>query len=229
MLVKLCQLVADFPEVRQLDLNPLLADEREVIALDARVAIAPVEPKLRGRGHPRFAVKPYPKEWEREVVLADAWKIFVRPVRPEDEPLFREFGSKVAAEDLRLRFFAPIKEVDHPFLARLTQLDYARAMALIAIDQVTGQMLGVVRLHADANYETGEFAILLRSDVKGRGLGWKLMELIISYARSEGLKQIEGQILRENSVMLAMCHELGFRIESDPDDPHICKVTLSLL
>jgi acetyltransferase len=89
-------------------------------------------------------------------------------------------------------------------------------------------MLGVVRLHADANYQSGEYAILLRSDMKGRGLGWDLMQLIIAYARAEGLAAIEGQILRENTAMLAMCRELGFGIADDPSDPDICIARLAL-
>jgi acetyltransferase len=89
-------------------------------------------------------------------------------------------------------------------------------------------MIGGVRLHADANYEAGEYAILLRSDLKGRGLGWKLMEIIMAYARAQGLKRVEGQVLRENAVMIRMCQEFGFRVEDDPDDPDICVVSLSL-
>jgi len=131
-------------------------------------------------------------------------------------------------EDLRLRFFAPVKDFSHAFIARLTQLDYGRAMAFAAIDEASGELLGLVHLHADANYECGEYAILLRSDLKGHGLGWELMQLIIQYARSEGLQRIEGQVLRENSVMLSMCRELGFGIEADPEEPGICIVTLPL-
>jgi acetyltransferase len=134
----------------------------------------------------------------------------------------------VTQEDLRLRFFAPVKDFSHAFIARLTQLDYGRAMAFAAIDEASGELIGVVRIHADANYECGEYAILLRSDLKGHGLGWELMQLIIRYARSEGLNRIEGQVLRENSTMLQMCRELGFRIESDPEEPGICIVTLPL-
>src|SRR5207247_280833 len=93
-------------------------------------------------------------------------------------------------EDLRLRFFAPMKEFTHEFIARLTQLDYARAMAFVAFDEATNEMIGVVRIHSDSIYESGEYAILLRSDLKGRGLGWALMQLIIEYAKSEGLKAI---------------------------------------
>ena len=92
----------------------------------------------------------------------------------------------------------PVKDFGHAFIARLTQLDYARAMAFAAISESTGQLLGVVRLHSDANYETGEYAILLRSDLKGHGLGWKLMELMIEYARAEGLRRIDGQVLCGN-------------------------------
>jgi acetyltransferase len=227
-LVKLAQLAADFPEVRELDINPLLADETGVIALDARVAAASPDPKFKGRGHPHFAIRPYPKEWERELALGDGTAILVRPLRPEDELLFHEFFNHVTADDLRLRFFAPVKHFTHTFIARLTQIDYARAMALAAIDKATGGLLGVVRLHADANYQTGEYAILVRSDLKGRGLGWKLMQLIIAYARQEGLQRIEGQVLRENTVMLDMCREIGFSVGSDPTDTSIAVVRLNV-
>jgi acetyltransferase len=228
VLVKLAQLAADLPEIHEFDINPLMADESGVLALDARVAIAPVEPRYKGTGNPRFAVRPYPTEWERHVALADSRRVFVRPLRPEDEPAMRAFFGKVTPEDLRLRFFAPVKNFSHTFIARLTQLDYGRAMAFAAIEEVSGELLGMVRIHADANYERGEYAILLRSDRKGHGLGWELMQLIIQYARSEGLRCVDGQVLRENSVMLQMCRELGFRIEADPEEPDICIVTLPL-
>ena len=158
--------------MRELDLNPVLADQSGIIAVDARVAVAPVEPARRGpAGHPRFAIRPYPKEWERHADAARRNTILVRPVRPEDEPLYGPFFAAVTPQDLRLRFFAPVKEFGHAFIARFTQIDYARAMAFIAIEETSGKMLGVVRLHADANYDSGEYAILVRSDLKGRGLG----------------------------------------------------------
>ena len=101
-------------------------------------------------------------------------------------------------------------------------------MAFVAIEQATSAMLGVVRLHSDANYESGEYAILVRSDLKGRGLGWLLMQLIIEYARAEGLKRIEGQVLSENRTMLEMCRELGFDVAADPEDRETCRVALVL-
>jgi acetyltransferase len=227
LLVKLAQLAADLPELRELDLNPVLADQNGLIAVDARIAVAAVDGARRGpSGHPRFAIRPYPKEWERHAELRDGTKILVRPVRPEDEPLYGPFFAAVTAEDLRLRFFAPVKEFGHTFIARFTQIDYARAIAFIAVEEASGKMLGVVRMHADANYERGEYAILVRSDVKGRGLGYLLMQIIIEYARAEGLKTIEGQVLGENAAMLNMCRELGFSISPDPDDPDTCVVKL---
>ena len=229
VLVKLAQLAADLPEVREVDLNPLLADEHGVIVVDARVAVAPVEKsRLTGSGHPRFAVRPYPKEWEKRVVLKDGTAILVRPVRPEDEHLYPLFFTKVSQQDLRLRFFAPVKDFSHAFIARFTQLDYARAMAFVAIEEATGDMLGVVRLHANSNYDTAEYAVLVRSDLKGKGLGWLLMQMIIDYARSEGLSTIEGQVLNENSAMLRMCAELGFSIAPDPLDADTCIVRLPI-
>jgi acetyltransferase len=228
VLVKLAQLAADIAEIREVDINPLLADQDGVIALDARVSVGATQPLFRGGGHPRFAIRPYPKEWERRIALRDHSEIFIRPVRPEDEGMFARFFEKVTAEDLRLRFFAPIKTFSHAFIARLTQLDYARAMAIVAIEPSSGDLLGVVRLHSDANHENAEYAILLRSDVKGRGLGWALMELAVEYARQEGLKRIEGQVLAENRTMLEMCEELGFSIGPDSTDDDIRHVSLRL-
>jgi acetyltransferase len=228
VLVRLAQLAADLPELRELDINPLLADEAGVLALDMRIAVAPAEAKFKGRGHPRFAVRPYPSEWERHLTIGEDWRVFVRPVRPEDEALVRDFFAHVTPEDLRLRFFAPVKDMSHVFIARLTQLDYARANAFIAIDEGSGEIIGGVRLHADANYERAEYAVIVRSDLKERGLGWALMSLMLDYARAEGLRHVEGQVLRENTAMLKMCGELGFTVVVDPDDPNIRIASIAL-
>ncbi|MHB2167203.1 bifunctional acetate--CoA ligase family protein/GNAT family N-acetyltransferase [Alsobacter sp. R-9] len=228
-LVKLAQLSADVPEIMELDLNPLVADETGCIALDARIGIAAVPPSPRREGlNPRFAIRPYPVEWERQLTLKDGWRVDVRPVRPEDEALYPPFFEKVTQEDLRLRFFAKVKDFSHAFIARLTQIDYARAIAFAAIEHDTGELLGVVRLHADVNHQEGEYAILLRSDLKGRGLGWALMKLMIEYARADGLDRVTGQILRENTTMISMCKALGFESRPDPDDQDIRIVELDL-
>ena len=152
----------------------------------------------------------------------------VRPMRPEDEPAITAFLARVSREDLRLRFFHTMKEFSHSFVARLTQLDYARAMAFVATDAASGEILGAVRLHSDSRYETAEYAILLRSDFKGKGLGWALMQLLIDYAKNEGLKSLSGVVLHENMTMLAMCRDLGFDIKGDPRDASVVIVTLDL-
>ncbi len=228
ILVKLAQMAADIPELRELDVNPLLADETGVLAVDARVAVGRAERKFAGSGPANFAIRPYPSQWQRHFEVKDGWRIFARPIRPDDEPQIHEFLRRVSSQDLRLRFFAPMKEFSHEFIARLTQLDYARAMAFVAFDEATNDLVGVVRIHSDSIYENGEYAILLRSDLKGRGLGWALMQLIIEYAKSEGLKRISGQVLQENSAMLDMCRELGFVLKSNAADHTLCEVTLDL-
>ena len=225
-LVKLAQMAADIPEIAELDINPLLADESGVVALDARVAIR--KPARLFAGHTRLAVRPYPSQWEGELALRDGSRVVVRPMRPEDEPAVQNFLTRVTAEDLRLRFFHAMKEFSHSFIARLTQLDYARAMAFVALDPNTGEMMGAVRLHSDSLYQNGEYAILLQSDLKGKGLGWALMQLLIHYARSEGLKRLSGQVLAENSTMLQMCRDLGFKVTADPDDHSVVDVVLDL-
>lgn len=228
LLVKLAQMASDIPEIRELDINPLLADKDGVIAADARVVIAPLSESIHGSGQYRFAIRPYPKEWERHETLKDGRKIFVRPVRPEDEHLYPEFFEHVSREDVRLRFFSAIKELTHPFIARLTQLDYARAMAFIAIEETTGKMLGVVRLHTDADFASAEYAVLVRSDLKGLGLGWMLMQMIIEYARAEGVREIRGQVLNHNHAMLEMCKRLGFTVGMDPQNGDVCLVVLPI-
>ena len=228
VLVKLAQMAADIPELRELDINPMLADEAGVLAVDARVAVGVVARKFGGSGPANFAVRAYPSQWQRHLEVKDGWRVFARPIRPEDEPRIHEFLRHVTSHDLRLRFFAPMKEFTHEFIARLTQLDYARAMAFVAFDEATDEMVGVVRIHSDSIYESGEYAILLRSDLKGRGLGWALMQLMIEYARSEGLKAISGDVLQENTTMLTMCRDLGFEVKADPLEHGICNVKLDL-
>jgi acetyltransferase len=168
------------------------------------------------------------KQWERHIALSDGRRVFMRPLKPDDEPLYGPFFAAVTADDVRLRFFGPVKEFSHAFLARFLQLDYAKAMAFIALDEETGAMLGVARLHDKADGLAGEYAILIRSDLKSHGLGWQLMQLIIAYGRAKGLAAIEGEVLHENTQMLDMCRELGFEIGSAPGASYICTVRLPL-
>ncbi|TLP45684.1 bifunctional acetate--CoA ligase family protein/GNAT family N-acetyltransferase [Cohaesibacter sp. CAU 1516] len=219
ILVKLSRMVADLPQITALDLNPLLADSNGYVITDASVHVAPSSIGIHP--HKRFAVKPYPKEWEQVNKLKDGRSALIRPMRPEDESLFPDFFDHVTDDDLRLRFFTAARSINHAFIARLTQIDYARSMAFIALDQETGDMLGSVRLMGDADHNRGEYAVMVRSDLKGLGLGWKLMKLILLYAEKDGFNQVEGEVLRTNRTMREMCEALGFKTRMDPDDPDL--------
>ncbi len=226
-LVRVSQMIAELPEIRELDINPLLADENGVIALDARIVVkeTDVEP---GKLNSRFAIRPYPKQWEKDETLPDGKTILIRPIRPEDERFYDTFMEKTRPDDIRLRLFAPMRDLSHEFIARLTQIDYARAMAFIAIDTEIDEMLGVSRLASDPDYIRAEFAVITRSDMKGRGIGWALMRQLIHYAEAENIQELWGQILTENSTMLNMCHELGFRTSVDTSDYSLQLASLPL-
>ncbi|MFJ5370514.1 GNAT family N-acetyltransferase, partial [Bosea sp. CER48] len=150
------------------------------------------------------------------------------PIKPEDELAIGAMLNRVTAEDLRLRFFSPQKFFSHVFLARLTQLDYAREIAFLAVEEASGEAAGAVRLHAGPDHREAEYAILLRSDLKGIGLGRALMELILDWARADGIQRIHSQVLAENGPMLALCRSLGFDITLDPEDTSIRRVSLDL-
>ena len=165
---------------------------------------------------------------EQHLTLRDGTPVLIRQLVPEDAALYPDFLGDVTAEDLRLRFFGPMREVSHELLDKLMHYDPACAMAFIALDEQTQKMLGVVRLHDNTSGETAEFAILVRSQLKDHGVGWLLMKRMIEFSRRKDLKVVQGQVLSENTTMLAMCAELGFHIADDPDDPGVKTVTLPL-
>src|SRR5579864_5911952 len=148
---------------------------------------------------------------ELRETLQSGEPVLIRRVRSEDMALYSDFLRDVSAEDLRLRFFAHIAELSSAELEKLSHLDYRHEMAFVALDESTGEMLGLVRLRDELDEETSEFAILVRSRLKGHGLGWLLMQRIIAYGREKGLRRIYGDVLIENATMLQMCAELGFR------------------
>jgi len=226
-LVRVSQLLSDLPVITALDINPLLADENGVIALDARVSVDWGNARVP-TPNPYFAIRPYPKGWEKTVAIGDGREVFIRPIQPSDEDIYSDFLHAITSHDLRLRFFSPKAEFSHQFVARFTQIDYARAMAFVALDPQTGEMLGGSRLVADPDYVKGEYAVMVRSTLKGQGLGWALMQQLIAYAKAEGLQQLHGDVLQENTQMLSMCRDLGFDIRLDPEDVSVCKVTLPL-
>ncbi|RIA56371.1 bifunctional acetate--CoA ligase family protein/GNAT family N-acetyltransferase [Dichotomicrobium thermohalophilum] len=223
-LVKVSYLIAQHPEIRELDINPLRADENGAVALDARVVLADQNKSPRTP----MAIRPYPHEWEKTITLEGFGEVFIRPIRPDDEKLYEEMIQRMDQNDLRLRFFSPQRHLSRKFLARLTQIDYGREIAFVALTPSEDEMLGVARFFADPDYRKAEYAVMTRSDLKGRGLGWQLMRHLIDYAKAEGLERLYGSVLSENVTMLRMCQQLGFNTRHDPEDPSIFQVELPL-
>jgi acetyltransferase len=226
-LIKVAQLVVDLAEIAELDINPLLADRDGVIALDARIRVA----RATAPPERRLAIRPYPKEFEDEIRLTGGRTLLMRPIRPEDEPMLIAAFHKLSPEAVRLRFFAPIKELTHETAAGLTQIDYDREMALVLADHDrpgAAELYAVARFSTDPDQERAEFALTVRDDITGRGFGPLLMRRLIDYARGRNIGEIFGHVLRENSSMLAICRLLGFEETADPDDPAIKLVRLRL-
>jgi acetyltransferase len=226
-LIKVSQLVIDFAEVVELDINPLLADSAGVIALDARIKVQPAE---TSPAH-RLAIRPYPKALEEIIALPNGRKLLLRPIRPEDEPPFRAMFAQMTPENLRMRFFSAKKTVNREFAARLTQIDYDREMALVLAEPGpagTNAIYGCVQINADPDGEKAEYAISLLGDMAGQGLGPMLMRRIIDYSRERGIKEIFGSVLRENRSMLKVCELFKFSQHINPDEPGVVEVSLKL-
>jgi acetyltransferase len=225
VLVRVSSLVADLPELRELDINPLIADDKGCIALDARIRVADAASSPRKP----MSIRPYPTEWEKDEYLPNIGAVHLRPIRPEDETLYEKFFAHVTSDDMHMRFFTAAPGRSHRFVARLTQIDYAREMAFVALCETGDELLGVARMTADPDYTRAEYAVLVRSDLKGKGIGRLLMQHLIAYARKEGIRQLYGEVLAENTGMLDLGRKLGFGIEPDPEDPTLRHVTLPLV
>ncbi len=227
LLVKVAQLIVDLGEVTELELNPVLADAADVTVGAARIRIAAAE----GPTHERLAIRPYPRELEETLSLPDGSMVLIRPVRPEDEPAFIAGFARLSTEEIRMRLMHVIKELSHDEAARLTQIDYDREMALVAFRQRPGQPLegcGVARIIGDPDRERAEFAIILLRDATGIGLGSLLLRRLIHYARTQNIRELYGEILRENEPMLELCRAMGFTVKVCPEDSGVMIATLAL-
>lgn len=228
-LIKVSQMVVDLAEVVEMDINPIWVYADRMVALDANILIEPsTAPAIQ-----RLAISPYPKELEQRYDLPDGRAFLIRPILPEDEPPLRELVKRLPAEDVRMRFFQPLRELTHEMAARLTQLDYEREMALVVTEPDSlpgkGRIWGVVRCNADPDMEKAEYSILVDRHMTGLGLGPMLMRYIIEYARSRGIKELYGEVLRENEPMLRLNRAFKFKIHATPDDPGVMHVSLPLV
>jgi acetyltransferase len=205
-MIRLSQLMADVEEIAELDINPLLVDAEGVIVLDARIVVRKPTGQERAA---RFAIRPYPVELECDIEHRDE-RLRIRPIRPDDEPLLQRFTRHLTAEDARLRFFGPIRELTHEMAARLTQIDYDREMAFLLLPKDGEEILGVGRLAADPGFQQAEFALVVASDRQRRGYGELLLRHVLAYAKTRGIARVVGHILRENRRMIDLAKRLGF-------------------
>ena len=221
-LVRISQLIVDFPEIAVLDVPSLFADQNGVLVADAWL-------RLRARDDiaPQLAIAPYPSELIEHRQIGTE-HLTIRPIRPEDAEAHAAFFHRLSPQDIRYRFFSAMRELSPEQTVRLTQVDYDREMAFVAVREATGETVGVSRLACDADGASGEFAVIVQADMKGRGLASHLMRRLIDWARQQGLREIEGQILADNQPMLAFVRHLGFTLRRMVDDPEVMEAKLAL-
>ena len=216
VLVQVSNLVVDCPEIERLDIHPLLAAGDEFTLLDVTLTLA----AFNGVNESRLAIRPYPHTLEESVTLKNGETCLFRPILPEDEPLLRRFIAQVTKEDLYYRYFSEINEFTHEDLANMTQIDYDREMAFVAVREQGGEaeIIGVTRAISDADNTEAEFSVLVRSDLKGVGLGRRLLEKMIVYTRHHGLQQLNGITMPRNQGMITLAKKLGFSVDVQLED-----------
>jgi acetyltransferase len=226
LLVRFSQLLADVPEIEEVDMNPVLASAERVVALDARVLLTPPGAPASER---RLAIRPYPNQFTTPFRLGDGTEVVVRPIRPEDEPLVIAMHAGHSERTIRMRFFSMLRRLTRDHLIRLCHLDYEREMALVAVSRADGRpkILGVSRYYLDPETGTAEFAVVVGDAWQGQGLGRHLMQRLIEVARQGGVKRLVGPVLRENDPMLRLMHELGFAVR-ETDEPTVVEAVREL-
>ena len=224
-LVRISQMVVDCPQVHELDIHPVLANGSNFTILDADLVLKHYE----GDAQERLAIRPYPVEYEEIVPLKTGEEVLLRPILPEDEPDHANFINNVSKDDLYKRFFTDVGEFNHEALANFTQIDYDREMAFVAVRQTDTalQIIGVSRALINPDNTDAEFAILIRSDLKGLGLGKILMQKIIDYCRHKGTKQMSGMTMPSNRGMLMLAQKMGFKLDVQFEDG-VADMVLSL-
>jgi acetyltransferase len=218
-LVRISQLLVDFPEIAALKVNPLFALEAGVQVGDAWIALRPAGERSR------LAIPPYPAELTEEWTTGGE-TLTIRPIRPEDAEAHAGLFRHLSPEDVRFRFFAQLRELSAEQIARMTQVDYEREIAFIAVRNA--ETVGVARLVREPPDLSGEFAVLVRADMKGRGLASRLMRRLIDWGRAQGLQEITGQVLADNAPMLAFVRHLGFALHRLPEEPDVMEARLAL-
>ncbi|MCB0571370.1 MAG: bifunctional acetate--CoA ligase family protein/GNAT family N-acetyltransferase [Phaeodactylibacter sp.] len=216
-LVKFAYLAMDFPEIREIDINPFVMDETGALAIDARIMLETEKAPAKGKPYRHLVISPYPEKYSKAILLKSGQVARLRPIRPEDEPMEARMLEKISRESLYFRFFGFVPTVTHDFLTRFTHIDYDREMAIIATVEEAGteKMVGVVRIISDAWGETAEYAILVSDDWQGLGLGSQATDYIIDIAREMGIKKLYASVLATNKAMLGLFEKKGFSVQRE--------------
>jgi acetyltransferase len=228
VLLRVSEMVCELPLLMEMDINPLIVDEHGALAADARVVVEYRQPSADRYAH--MAIYPYPTHLVSHWQLADGTDITIRPIRPEDAEVEQKFVHDLSEESRYFRFMRSVQELTPDMLARFTQIDYTREMALIAVTSDHGKEieLGVTRFAINPDGESCEFALVVADSMRGKGLGQKLMSSLMDAARSKGMKIMEGEVLSNNRNMLKLMTRLGFNIETSPEDDGIKNVRKAL-
>ena len=228
ILVKFSHLVSDFPEIREIDINPLIVSENAVVAVDARVVVE-WDRMMRevAEHHDKYLIACYPKKYVSVRRLKNGTKVMLHPVIPEDEKRFNDFLGSLSVESMRFRFFEIIKDISHEMLTRYCNLDYDREIAVVAeLNDDEKPIIGAVRLILDPERKSGEFAVLVHDEFQGFGLGSKLMDLLVEIGKDMRVDKIYGYISSNNYKMLQLVEKKGFSVETFDEDT--TKASLSL-
>ena len=214
LLYKFAYLVMDFPQIKEIDINPFAVDDTGGVVLDAKIILDETVDPNKIKTYEHLVISPYPMELIQSWEMRDGTQVEIRPIKPEDESLEQELFSRISKQTEYFRFFGNIGKVTHEMLTRYTQIDYDREIALVGIVEKDGEklMAGVVRLVADADNDTAEFAILIGDEWQGNGLGNKFMDVILEIAKDRKIKKVYGTVLNANLVMLHMFRKRGFKI-----------------
>ena len=230
LLYKFAYLVMDFPQIKEIDINPYVVDHTGGVVLDAKIVLdESVSPEMV-KSYSHLVISPYPRELNREWTMSDGTKTLIRPIKPEDEPMERELFKRISKQTEYFRFFENLGKVTHEMLIRYTQIDYDREIALIAKVDENGEdvMAGVVRLVADANNDAAEFAILVTDQYQGKGLGNKFMNVIMEIAEQRKIRKVYATVLNANTVMLHMFRKRGFTIKYEDDQSSYAEKILNV-
>jgi acetyltransferase len=214
VLIRLSQLAVDFAEIAELDINPLAVGKERMLALDARVILGPAE--IAAPMH--MVIAPYPGDQETHIRTAMGVDIFIRPIRPEDAGPLNDLFESLSPRSIYLRFFTPLKRLPRHMLARFTQIDYDREIALVAVPGADpdSEMLGVARVIRERTPQKAEFSVVVQDAWQGKGIGAALLKQCLKIARSRGVIEVWGTVLAENTQMLALGRSLGFKLSRDP-------------